>query len=107
MSENLLEVGLSAPLPFAVKLFSAAIGGVVPTITIFPIDFVNFTAAEGSSFVHIIVLLQVKTRLQNQSSRTHAYTGMIDCARRSIALRGVSGLYRGLIPNVIGVAENR
>lgn len=32
---------------------------------------------------------------------------MIDCARRSIARRGISGLYRGLIPNVIGVVPEK
>jgi hypothetical protein len=41
----------------------------------------------------------IKVRLQT----TTLYTGALDCARKTIAKDGIRGLYRGIIPPLIGV----
>jgi solute carrier family 25 citrate transporter 1 len=44
----------------------------------------------------------VKTQLQLQSKTNPEYTGMADCASKTIKAHGPTGLYRGALPLIIG-----
>ncbi|KAK6099354.1 hypothetical protein MT418_000780 [Batrachochytrium dendrobatidis] len=72
------------------KLVCGAIAGVIGTCLIFPLD-------------------TVKTRLQNQKSGLNGpqYRGILDGARKIITNEGFRGLYRGLIPNLIGICPEK
>ena len=53
----------------------------------------------------------VKTRMQNQ--RTGSYVGELmyknsfDCFKKVVRYEGVFGLYRGLVPQLVGVAPEK
>ncbi|KAF8980049.1 hypothetical protein BGZ46_004677 [Entomortierella lignicola] len=52
----------------------------------------------------------VKTRLQNQKKDVLGklqYRGGIDCFRQVIAKEGARGLYRGIVPNLIGITPEK
>jgi hypothetical protein len=53
----------------------------------------------------------VKTRMQNQRSGPIvgelAYRNSIDCFKKVIRHEGFSGLYRGLVPQLLGVAPEK
>ena len=53
----------------------------------------------------------VKTRMQNQRSGSLVgelmYKNSWDCFRKVIRYEGVSGLYRGLVPQLCGVAPEK
>ena len=68
----------------------------------------------GAAFVYPIDL--VKTRIQNQREGAAAiknisndivYTGFFDCARKTLQREGVKGFYRGLLPQLVGVAPEK
>jgi len=67
------------------------------------------TAAIGATAVYPIDL--VKTRMQNQRLTSSVYEVMyrnsFDCFRKVIKHEGFFGLYRGLIPQVVGVAPEK
>jgi len=44
----------------------------------------------------------VKTQLQLQSKTNPEYTGMMDCAKKTVSNHGPMGLYRGALPLVLG-----
>lgn len=77
-------------LPLPVKLVVGAVAGVVGTTCIYPID-------------------MVKTRLQATGKGTSvSYSGPLDCVRKIVSTEGgVPALYRGLIPNLIGVTPEK
>ena len=66
-------------------------------------------AAIGATTVYPIDL--VKTRLQNQ--RTGSYVGelmyknSLDCFKKVVRYEGFFGLYRGLLPQLVGVAPEK
>lgn len=66
-------------------------------------------AAVGATAVYPIDL--VKTRMQNQRTGSFvgevAYRNSIDCFKKVIRHEGVLGLYRGLVPQLIGVAPEK
>jgi len=68
-----------------------------------------FCAAIGATAVYPIDL--VKTRMQNQRLTPSVYEVMyrnsFDCFRKVIKHEGFFGLYRGLIPQVVGVAPEK
>lgn len=70
---------------------------------------INFTLAVGATAVYPIDL--VKTRMQNQRTGSYvgevAYRNSIDCFKKVIRHEGVIGLYRGLVPQLIGVAPEK
>eukprot|EP01121_Diplochlamys_sp_Union-15-3_P014147 TRINITY_DN447_c0_g1_i1.p1 TRINITY_DN447_c0_g1~~TRINITY_DN447_c0_g1_i1.p1 ORF type:complete len:754 (-),score=137.12 TRINITY_DN447_c0_g1_i1:52-2313(-) len=81
----------------AVKSFGiGAIAGAIGATAVYPIDL-------------------VKTRMQNQRYSTIAgkstgkqlYTSSFDCFRKVIKNEGPFGLYRGLVPQLIGVAPEK
>jgi len=62
----------------------------------------------GAAAVYPIDL--VKTRMQNQRigvDGKRLYNNSLDCFRKTIASEGVLGLYRGLLPQMIGVAPEK
>ena len=69
----------------------------------------SIAGACGATAVYPIDL--VKTRMQNQ--RTGAYIGELmyrnswDCFKKVIRHEGVTGLYRGLVPQLMGVAPEK
>ena len=69
----------------------------------------SIAGATGAAAVYPIDL--VKTRMQNQ--RTGAYIGELmyrnsfDCFKKVIRHEGVTGLYRGLVPQLMGVAPEK
>lgn len=65
----------------------------------------SMAGAIGATFVYPIDL--VKTRLQNQRALERLYTGGIDCFLKVVRNEGVFGLYRGLLPQLVGVAPEK
>lgn len=68
----------------------------------------SLAGAFGAFMVYPIDL--VKTRMQNQrSSRVgeRLYNNSIDCARKVIRNEGFTGLYSGVVPQLIGVAPEK
>merc|ERR1719464_2658213 len=69
----------------------------------------SIAGATGATAVYPIDL--VKTRMQNQ--RTGSYIGELmyrnsfDCFKKVIRHEGFSGLYRGLVPQLVGVAPEK
>jgi len=69
----------------------------------------SIAGATGATAVYPIDL--VKTRMQNQ--RTGSYIGELmyrnsfDCFKKVIRHEGVTGLYRGLVPQLMGVAPEK
>lgn len=65
--------------------------------------------AVGATAVYPIDL--VKTRMQNQRTGSYvgevAYRNSIDCFKKVVRHEGVIGLYRGLVPQLIGVAPEK
>lgn len=62
----------------------------------------------GATAVYPIDL--VKTRMQNQRSAIVgelAYRNSIDCFKKVIRHEGLLGLYRGLVPQLLGVAPEK
>ncbi|CAK1545985.1 unnamed protein product [Leptosia nina] len=69
----------------------------------------SFAGALGATAVYPIDL--VKTRMQNQRTGSFigevAYRNSWDCFKKVIRHEGVFGLYRGLVPQLIGVAPEK
>uniref|UniRef100_A0A915ALK9 EF-hand domain-containing protein n=2 Tax=Parascaris univalens TaxID=6257 RepID=A0A915ALK9_PARUN len=69
----------------------------------------SVAGACGATAVYPIDL--VKTRMQNQRSRPLigevAYKHSFDCFKKVVKFEGILGLYRGLLPQVIGVAPEK
>jgi solute carrier family 25 aspartate/glutamate transporter 12/13 len=81
--------GTKKQIPFFQKLAVGGVAGVVGTSCVFPLD-------------------MVKTRLQSQmSSGPRLYNGPMQCFRMIVAKEGAGGLYRGLLPNLIGVIPEK
>lgn len=74
-----------------------------------PQSYLPIVAAVGASAVYPIDL--VKTRMQNQRTGSFigevAYRNSWDCFKKVIRHEGVFGLYRGLVPQLIGVAPEK
>ncbi|CAG0893302.1 unnamed protein product [Cyprideis torosa] len=83
---------LIAVLESAYRFTLGAIAGAVGATAVYPIDL-------------------VKTRLQNQRSGSYIgelmYKNSWDCFRKVIRYEGFAGLYRGLVPQLIGVAPEK
>ena len=69
----------------------------------------SVAGAIGATAVYPIDL--VKTRMQNQRAGSFigelAYRNSIDCFKKVIRHEGVIGLYRGLVPQLLGVAPEK
>lgn len=78
-------------IPFASKLLTGAVAGVIGTCCVFPIDI-------------------VKTRLQNQvigPDGSRMYRNPWHCFRSILSKEGAAGLYRGLGANLVGVSPEK
>eukprot|EP00606_Chrysophyceae_sp_TOSAG23-5_P000288 GSChrysophyteH2.ASY1.ANO1.12.1 assembled CDS len=60
--------------------------------------------AGGIGAAAVYPIDMIKTRLQNQRS---AYNGAFDCFKKIIQKEGVRGLYRGITPQLMGVAPEK
>ncbi|KAK9721400.1 mitochondrial aspartate-glutamate transporter agc1 [Basidiobolus ranarum] len=81
----------SATKKLVLKLFNGAIAGVVGTLIIYPLD-------------------MVKTRLQSQKPDAFGnlrYKGGVHCFKTIVQAEGARGLYRGLVPNLIGITPEK
>jgi solute carrier family 25 citrate transporter 1 len=72
-----------------------------------PSDGVVRTFVKGTltGFIEAIICYPtefVKTQLQLQSKTNPEYTGILDCAKKTVAKNGPMGLYRGALPLIIG-----
>lgn len=69
----------------------------------------SVAGAVGATAVYPIDL--VKTRMQNQRTGSFigevAYRNSFDCCKKVIRHEGVLGLYRGLVPQLLGVAPEK
>ena len=65
--------------------------------------------AVGATAVYPIDL--VKTRMQNQRAGAYVeelmYRSSLDCFKKVVRHEGFAGLYRGLIPQLMGVAPEK
>lgn len=72
-------------------------------------DAISHFLAVGATAVYPIDL--VKTRMQNQRAGSFIgelmYRNSIDCFKKVIRHEGVFGLYRGLVPQLLGVAPEK
>ncbi|KAG0091317.1 hypothetical protein BGZ93_002920 [Podila epicladia] len=76
---------------FVQKLGAGAIAGITGVLIVYPLD-------------------MVKTRLQNQKRDALGklqYKGGVDCFKQVVAKEGVRGLYRGIVPNLIGITPEK
>ncbi|KAG0243389.1 hypothetical protein BGW41_002278 [Actinomortierella wolfii] len=76
---------------FLSKLGAGAVAGIVGVLIVYPLD-------------------MVKTRLQNQKRDAQGrlqYKGGVDCFRQVVAKEGFRGLYRGMVPNLIGITPEK
>jgi len=65
----------------------------------------TFTKGGLTGFIEAIICYPtefVKTQLQLQSKTKPEFTGMADCARKTVSQHGAMGLYRGALPLIIG-----
>jgi len=69
----------------------------------------SIAGATGATAVYPIDL--VKTRMQNQRTGSFlgevAYKNSFDCFKKVVKFEGVRGLYRGLLPQIVGVAPEK
>jgi solute carrier family 25 aspartate/glutamate transporter 12/13 len=65
----------------------------------------GFAGAVGCAVVYPIDL--VKTRMQNQREGQRLYANSTDCFKQIIAKEGAKGLYRGLVPQLVGVTPEK
>ncbi|KAG9509229.1 Calcium-binding mitochondrial carrier protein Aralar1 [Fragariocoptes setiger] len=102
---------LSKPLAEVKAVDSPEARGVTTAIleSMYRFTLGSVAGAAGATVVYPIDL--VKTRMQNQ--RTGSYVGELmyrnswDCAKKVIRYEGAQGLYRGLLPQLVGVCPEK
>lgn len=65
----------------------------------------TFTKGGLTGFLEAIICYPtefIKTQLQLQSKTNPEFTGMADCATKTMKVHGVTGLYRGALPLILG-----
>jgi|EP00927_Polykrikos_kofoidii_P013889 solute carrier family 25 citrate transporter 1 len=65
----------------------------------------TFIKGSLTGFIEAIICYPtefVKTQLQLQSKTNPEYTGILDCAKKTVQKNGPMGLYRGALPLIIG-----
>lgn len=69
----------------------------------------SIAGAAGATVVYPIDL--VKTRMQNQRAGSYVgelmYRNSIDCVKKVVRYEGAAGLYRGLLPQLVGVCPEK
>lgn len=69
----------------------------------------SVAGAAGATVVYPIDL--VKTRMQNQRAGSYVgelmYRNSIDCVKKVVRYEGAAGLYRGLLPQLVGVCPEK
>jgi len=101
-SRDALGPDALTPLSFGDKFKTAAIKLATKTL------YGGIAGAIGATAVYPIDM--VKTRMQNQRNNPGApqlYKSSMDCFKQIIKYDGYRGLYRGLVPQLIGVAPEK
>jgi solute carrier family 25 citrate transporter 1 len=65
----------------------------------------TFTKGAATGFIEAIICYPtefVKTQLQLQSKTNPEFTGIMDCAKKTVKNHGPIGLYRGALPLILG-----
>lgn len=98
----------STPIPIAkVKEDRGAITEVLESLYRFMLG--SIAGAAGATVVYPIDL--VKTRMQNQRAGSYVgelmYRNSIDCVKKVVRYEGAAGLYRGLLPQLVGVCPEK
>ncbi|PAV61945.1 hypothetical protein WR25_19050 [Diploscapter pachys] len=82
----------TALLESGYRFLLASVGGACGATAVYPIDL-------------------VKTRMQNQRSGSFVgevmYKNSLDCFKKVVKFEGLLGLYRGLLPQIVGVAPEK
>lgn len=97
-----------SPLPIAkVKEDRGAVNEVLESLYRFTLG--SVAGAAGATVVYPIDL--VKTRMQNQRAGSYVgelmYRNSIDCVKKVVRYEGAAGLYRGLLPQLVGVCPEK
>jgi solute carrier family 25 aspartate/glutamate transporter 12/13 len=79
--------------------------GTTPLKPVYHFVMGSIAGAIGAASVYPIDL--VKTRLQNQRATERLYSGGLDCFLKVIRNEGFLGLYRGILPQLVGVAPEK
>jgi solute carrier family 25 phosphate transporter 23/24/25/41 len=53
----------------------------------------------GQLVAYPLQLIRTRLQAQGMKGRPVVYTGILDCAAQTIRCDGISGLYRGILPN--------
>lgn len=96
------------PIPIAkVKEDRGAVTQVLESLYRFTLG--SVAGAAGATVVYPIDL--VKTRMQNQRAGSYVgelmYRNSIDCVKKVVRYEGTLGLYRGLLPQLVGVCPEK
>lgn len=96
------------PTPIAkVKEDRGAVTEVLESLYRFTLG--SVAGAAGATVVYPIDL--VKTRMQNQRAGSYVgelmYRNSIDCVKKVVRYEGAAGLYRGLLPQLVGVCPEK
>lgn len=70
---------------------------------------VHCVAAMGSGVLACIVMNPfdvVMTRLYNQQAAGALYSGLLDCAQKTVAAEGLSALWKGLVPHFVRIGPH-
>lgn len=100
-----------APIHPIAKVPSAENRGAVTEIleSLYRFALGSIAGAAGATVVYPIDL--VKTRMQNQRSGSYVgelmYRNSIDCVKKVVRYEGTAGLYRGLLPQLVGVCPEK
>lgn len=96
------------PVPIAkVKENRGAVTEILESLYRFTLG--SVAGAAGATVVYPIDL--VKTRMQNQRAGSYVgelmYRNSIDCVKKVVRYEGAAGLYRGLLPQLVGVCPEK
>lgn len=97
------------PIPIA-KVKSEERGALTEVLeSLYRFTLGSVAGAAGATVVYPIDL--VKTRMQNQRSGSYVgelmYRNSIDCVKKVVRYEGAAGLYRGLLPQLVGVCPEK
>lgn len=99
-----------SPKPIAIVKASDERGALTEILeSLYRFSLGSVAGAAGATVVYPIDL--VKTRMQNQRSGSYVgelmYRNSIDCVKKVVRYEGAAGLYRGLLPQLVGVCPEK
>ncbi|KAH8927521.1 mitochondrial carrier [Atractiella rhizophila] len=103
---HLIDAKWNRPIPEGITPTSGVINDILRSAYNFGLG--GIAGGIGATFVYPIDL--VKTRMQNQRSKVVGellYKNSLDCAKKVYKNEGLRGFYRGLPPQLVGVAPEK